>query len=97
MGQIVHVRTMINLKSKKLKMPQKRSHRLILGWALMFGGIFGFMPIAGFWMLPLGLAVLSVDSPRIRRQRRRLVVWWMRRKTPKTGSIQTGPFQTEAI
>ena len=74
-------------KGRTLKMPAKRGHRLALGWALVFGGVFGFMPIAGFWMLPLGLMVLSVDSPRIRRGRRRLVVWWFRRNQ------QTAPAQ----
>ncbi|GAB6054442.1 hypothetical protein JCM17960_32620 [Magnetospira thiophila] len=61
-------------------MPQQRRHRLLLGWSLMFGGIFGFLPIAGFWMLPLGLMVLSVDLPRVRRWRRRGQVWWGRRR-----------------
>jgi len=85
------------LKMPKIKIPEKRSHRIVLGWALVFGGIFGFMPIAGIWMLPLGFIVLSVDSPRIRRQRRRLTVWWARRKAPKTAPSQTPPLQTEAI
>ncbi|MCW9045495.1 MAG: hypothetical protein OQK35_04095 [Alphaproteobacteria bacterium] len=64
-------------------MPEKKENRLILGWGLLIVGLFGFMPIIGFWMLPLGLAVLSVDSPKIRRQRRKIVIWWYRRrKTP---------------
>ncbi|WP_415236778.1 hypothetical protein [Sneathiella sp.] len=50
----------------------------------MFGGIFGFMPIAGFWMLPLAILVLSVDIPFARRLRRRVEVWWGRRKQNKT-------------
>ncbi|MCG8490137.1 MAG: hypothetical protein MI743_00860 [Sneathiellales bacterium] len=49
----------------------------------MFGGIFGFMPIAGFWMLPLGILVLSVDYPFARRLRRKTEVWWGRRKRRK--------------
>ncbi|MCW9035662.1 MAG: hypothetical protein OQJ97_15690 [Rhodospirillales bacterium] len=69
-------------KNKKFKMPEKKENRLILGWGLLIVGLFGFMPIIGFWMLPLGLAVLSVDSPKIRRQRRKIVIWWYRRKTP---------------
>jgi len=35
--------------------------RLILGLLLIIGGIFGFLPILGFWMIPLGIAVASVD------------------------------------
>jgi hypothetical protein len=43
-------------------------------------GSFGFLPILGFWMIPLGLMVLSIDLPRVRRARRRAVVWWARRR-----------------
>ena len=43
-------------------------------------GLLGFLPVLGFWMLPLGLLVLSVDFPIVRRWRRQLTVWWHRRK-----------------
>jgi hypothetical protein len=33
---------------------------------LMVGGVFGFLPILGFWMLPLGLALLALDLPFLR-------------------------------
>ncbi|MEO0548199.1 MAG: hypothetical protein AAF035_14820 [Pseudomonadota bacterium] len=65
-------------------MPKSRAGRMVVGAALVIGGIFGFLPIVGFWMLPLGLLVLSVDFPTIRRIRRRwqvrLVRWWKERK-----------------
>ena len=32
------------------------------------------MPVFGFWMIPLGLFVLSVDIPIVRRWRRQLAV-----------------------
>jgi len=35
--------------------------RLILGLLLMVFGVFGFLPILGFWMFPLGLAVAALD------------------------------------
>jgi hypothetical protein len=53
--------------------------RLGIGMFLMLGGILGFLPILGFWMLPLGLLVLSYDLPMVRRWRRRLEVRWLRR------------------
>ena len=53
--------------------------RLGIGMLLMLGGILGFLPILGFWMLPLGLLVLSYDLPMVRRWRRRLEVRWLRR------------------
>lgn len=61
-------------------LPQSASGRRTLGVALCAGGVLGFLPVVGFWMLPLGLAVLSVDSPRLRRRRRRLAIWWERRR-----------------
>jgi hypothetical protein len=29
----------------------------------MIGGVFGFLPILGFWMLPLGIAFVALDFP----------------------------------
>ena len=29
----------------------------------MIGGIFGILPILGFWMFPLGLAFIALDIP----------------------------------
>ena len=61
-------------------MPRSRVGRIIIGVLLVVGGILGFLPILGFWMLPLGLLVLSQDLPYVRRQRRRLAVWWVRKR-----------------
>jgi hypothetical protein len=54
----------------KLHVPKSKLKRQILGWGLVVGGVLGFLPILGFWMLPLGLAMLSLDSPKMRRRRR---------------------------
>ena len=35
--------------------------RTLLGLLLIAGGIFGFLPILGFWMIPLGIAVVAMD------------------------------------
>jgi len=35
--------------------------RLVLGLVLIIGGIFGFLPILGFWMIPLGIAIAALD------------------------------------
>ena len=37
---------------------------------LIIGGIFGFLPILGFWMIPLGIAVAALDVQLFRRWRR---------------------------
>ena len=36
--------------------------RLPLGLLLMVGGVFGMLPVLGFWMLPLGVAVAALDA-----------------------------------
>lgn len=40
--------------------------RVPLALALMAGGVVGFLPILGFWMVPLGLALLALDLPFLR-------------------------------
>ncbi|WP_187432397.1 hypothetical protein [Maritimibacter alkaliphilus] len=35
--------------------------RLLFGVLLMIGGVFGFLPVLGFWMIPLGAAVAWFD------------------------------------
>jgi hypothetical protein len=46
---------------------------------LVILGLFGFLPILGFWMIPLGLIVLSYDFASVRRARRRTAVRFGRR------------------
>ena len=35
--------------------------RFVLGVLLICGGMLGFLPILGFWMIPLGIAVAALD------------------------------------
>ena len=35
--------------------------RLPIGLLLIVGGVFGFLPVLGFWMIPLGIAIAAVD------------------------------------
>ncbi len=71
---------MISDLVKRLPRPRNRWLRRLLGVALIIGGVRGFLPVLGFWMLPLGLIVLSDDIPWLRRRRRRVQVWWQRRR-----------------
>jgi hypothetical protein len=64
-------------------LPGSRAWRLVIGILLVLCGLVGFLPILGFWMVPLGFLVLSVDLPIVRRARRRVEVWWGRRNRPK--------------
>jgi hypothetical protein len=61
-------------------LPQSKPIRIGSGILLVAGGLLGFLPVLGFWMIPLGLLVLSVDIPVVRRWRRQLTVWWHRDK-----------------
>lgn len=55
-------------------------YRVTAGVGLVFGGLFGWLPVLGFWMLPLGLVLLSADWHVLRKRRRRLEIWWERRR-----------------
>ncbi len=35
--------------------------RLPIGILLICGGVLGFLPVLGFWMIPLGLVVAAMD------------------------------------
>ena len=61
-------------------MPRSRVGRIVIGTLLIIGGLLGFLPILGFWMVPLGLLVLSQDLRFVRRKRRQLAIWWEYRK-----------------
>lgn len=40
--------------------------RLPVALLLVLGGVLGFLPVLGFWMLPLGLILLAIDLPAMR-------------------------------
>lgn len=61
--------------------PGSRLVRWLIGLALILGGFVGFLPILGFWMVPLGLIVLARDVPFIQPGLVRLLDW-MQRKWP---------------
>ncbi|MBZ0164288.1 MAG: hypothetical protein K8H74_16435 [Notoacmeibacter sp.] len=68
-------------------MPRSAPARRLTGIALVILGFFGFLPVIGFWMIPLGLIILSYDSHAIRRWRRRIAVQFARRNgNGKTGN-----------
>jgi hypothetical protein len=46
--------------------------RTVLGLLLVIGGIFGFLPVLGFWMIPLGIAVIWIDVSATKK--------WLRRR-----------------
>ncbi len=46
--------------------------RVLIGLVLILGGVFGFLPVLGFWMIPLGVAVIFIDAPVVRQTWSRL-------------------------
>lgn len=69
----------MRIGSRNIKVPGSPLLRQIMGIFLLIGGMLGFLPVVGFWMIPLGLVILSIDNAPVRRLRRKLEVWWGRR------------------
>ena len=70
----------IKILGRDFRMPESRALRITIGVLLVIFGVLGFLPILGFWMIPLGLIVLSYEFATVRRMRRRGTVWWERRR-----------------
>jgi purine-cytosine permease-like protein len=68
----------IHFHFHRLKKTEKVWVRRAAGILLCIGGMLGFLPVLGYWMFPLGLALLAVDWPFARRLYRQLVLWWGR-------------------
>lgn len=49
-----------------LRQPSSRWLRVPVGVLLVIGGLLGFLPVLGFWMLIPGLLLLSLDVPFLR-------------------------------
>jgi len=77
-------------------LPKSRAARISIGGLLVAGGVVGFLPILGFWMVPVGLAVLAIDIPSVRRFTRKASViltrWWRKRRgQPPAGPAAEAP------
>jgi len=72
-----------SVMGRDFSLPQSRAQRIAIGVGLIVLGTFGFLPVLGFWMIPLGLLVLSYEFASVRRRRRRVIVWWERRRQKK--------------
>ena len=71
-----------------LRQPSSRRVRLPFSVVLIFSGFLGFLPILGFWMLPVGLLLLAEDVPALKRPTIRALGgvqgWWDRRQGRRT-------------
>ncbi len=70
----------ITILGREFSMPRSRRMRIVIGTLLVILGIFGFLPVLGFWMIPLGILILSYEFAMVRRWRRRTELWWAERR-----------------
>ena len=80
----------IRFAGRTINLPGNRLARTAIGVLLIAAGLLGFLPILGFWMIPLGLIVLSVDSHFIRRRRRQAAVKlgaWLKARWPRLAGL----------
>lgn len=77
----IHPKTgRLHMGKWSVAMPRSRIGRIVIGTVLVICGLLGFLPVLGFWMVPLGLLVLSQDLRFVRRKRRQLAIWWEYRR-----------------
>jgi uncharacterized RDD family membrane protein YckC len=63
----------------RLRKPEARWVRIPAALLFICGGFLGFLPILGFWMLPIGVLLLSLDIPVLKRPTARALNWAERR------------------
>ena len=70
-----------------LRKPSSRYARIPLALLLIVGGIFGFLPVLGIWMLPLGLVLFAQDVPLLQKPMAQALGWverkWLERQRAK--------------
>jgi hypothetical protein len=71
-----------------VRKPSSRLVRIPLAVLLIAGGILGFLPVLGLWMLPLGLLLFAQDIPMLQKPLARMLGWierkWTERQRAKT-------------
>ena len=71
-----------------LRQPSMLIARIFVCLLLVVGGLLSFLPVLGFWMLPLGLIIIAQDLPFLQAPLVRVFQWierkWetWRRKSP---------------
>lgn len=73
----------IKIGSRRVRVPRRKSVRVGMGLTLIISGILPTPPGPVF-TVPMGLAILSIDYPRLRRFRRKAIVRLGRRRQRKT-------------
>ena len=60
---------------RRIRSPAATWVRVPLAVVLVAAGFVGFLPILGFWMIPLGLALIALDVPFLRGPLARVLAW----------------------
>lgn len=63
----------------RVRRPELRVPRVVAGVLLILLGLVGFLPVLGFWMVPLGLLLLAQDVGFLRRPTVN-AIYWVERK-----------------
>ena len=85
-GQEILMTKSVRFFGRRIRLPSNIFLRISFGVLCLIGGLLWFLPVLGVWMLPLGLLILSVDLPPVRRFRRRVDVklgQFIRKRFPK--------------
>jgi hypothetical protein len=69
------VPTRISQFIRWLRKPSSFAARLAVAVLLIVGGIFSFLPVLGFWMLPLGLLLIAQDIPFLQKPLVKALAW----------------------
>ncbi len=72
----------IKLGSYTFTLPDWAPARIAIGVFFIILGFLGFLPVLGFWMIPLGVAILAYDIPYVRLLRQNFMRWWRGGKSP---------------
>jgi uncharacterized membrane protein len=67
----------------RLTVTAPRASRILIGLVLVLAGVFGFLPVLGFWMIPLGLLVMFFEVPWMRERWRVVRAWSKDGRTDK--------------
>lgn len=76
----------IKLGSYTFTLPDWAPARIAIGVLFIILGFLGFLPVLGFWMIPLGVAILAYDIPYVRLLRQKFMQWWRGGKSPPPAS-----------
>ena len=66
----------VTVFGRRYPLPRSRLLRMAIGASFfLLGLLLGFLPVLGYWMVPVGLLILSYDLPIALRLKRSATVW----------------------